>query len=360
VKITWTTDDYQIGDEENIIRLYEICFPQGSKSYNQYWQWEFENNPEKVKLIKIARDVSKNIVGHYAVSPRRMYIDGKNCICSLSLDTMTHPDFRKQGMFTRLASELYSDLENKQVDLTFGFPNLNSIRGFESKLDWHIFGEVPLLIMPVSPANLFKFAGVKVPAFMSNITTRLYPLKRGLPYYKIFKGLEFTQVQRFGTEADDLWKIMRSEFKVAVDRGASYLNWRYAEKPGEKYIKLLASKDNGEHVGLLVIKVQDLNGLKLGTIVEVVALPGIFLRTSLISKALTILSQMGAEAAAAFCVPFTPFFIPYLLNFFIPVPSKYNPVKTYWGVRKNTNNFSKELIFDRKNWLISWGDTDVV
>jgi hypothetical protein len=360
VKRTWTTHDYSNGDEEGIESLYRETFPEGSKSYHSYWKWEYAENPVKVKLIRIARDDSKRIIGHYAVSPRKMYINGKTSTCSLSLDTMTHPDFRKQGMFTLLARELYADLEKKEIDLTFGFPNMNSVHGFEKKLDWYIFGEVPLLIRPINTLNVFKFFDLPVLKSWPGSLDPFFPLKFNLPYHKALRGCKWTELSRFGPEADDLWEAMRAEFSVAADRGASYLNWRYSDKPDEKYLRLGLKRVNGEYLGLLVLKVQNFKGLKLGIVADIISRPGILLRTAIAGNALTRLAQMGADVAMALCAPFTPLFWPYVLNLFIPAPSRFNPIKRYWGVRRNTMTFSPKLILDRKNWLVSWGDTDVI
>jgi hypothetical protein len=64
---------------------------------------------------------------------------GKDYVGAQSGDTMTDPDHQKRGLFTRLAKKTYSFCEEEGINFVFGFPNENSLPGFQRKLNWEFF-----------------------------------------------------------------------------------------------------------------------------------------------------------------------------------------------------------------------------
>jgi hypothetical protein len=77
---------------------------------------------------------------------------GKETRLAFSCDTMIHPEYRRQGMFSALARELYDHLETEVgINLVWGFPNDQSLPGFTGKLDWRMMPIMPLMVMPIKP-----------------------------------------------------------------------------------------------------------------------------------------------------------------------------------------------------------------
>src|SRR5690349_19496844 len=52
------------------------------------------------------------------------------------MTTMTHPDYRNQGVFSKLAEHLYGRMAELGVCLVWGFPNTQSHYGFIQRLGW--------------------------------------------------------------------------------------------------------------------------------------------------------------------------------------------------------------------------------
>ena len=69
-------------------------------------------------------------IAYYGVIPCFMRIKGKVILAAQSADTMTHPQYRKQGLFAQLAKLTYELCEKEGIRLFFGFPNQNSLPGF--------------------------------------------------------------------------------------------------------------------------------------------------------------------------------------------------------------------------------------
>jgi len=108
---------------------------------------------------------------YYGVFPIRATYNGKSIIIAQSGDTMTDPDHRKKGLFTKLAIETYKYAGKNNISFIFGFPNKFSYPGFKKKLDWLFFG------------NMYEFV-FKTNSFPLNELAKKYPSLKGL-YRKI-------------------------------------------------------------------------------------------------------------------------------------------------------------------------------
>jgi predicted N-acetyltransferase YhbS len=88
----------------------------------------------------LAKDSENDLAAYYGVFPMRMSIDGKDYLIAQSGDTMTAPEHQKKGLFTDLAKLTYKLAQEKGIQMVFGFPNKNSLPGFQKKLDWQFYG----------------------------------------------------------------------------------------------------------------------------------------------------------------------------------------------------------------------------
>jgi hypothetical protein len=101
---------------------------------------------------------SNDLAAYYGVFPMRMTIDGKDYLVAQSGDTMTAPEHQKKGLFTDLAKLTYKLAEEKGIQMIFGFPNKNSLPGFQKKLDWKFFGCMQNFIIKNNTVPLCEFS----------------------------------------------------------------------------------------------------------------------------------------------------------------------------------------------------------
>ncbi|MBL0314575.1 MAG: GNAT family N-acetyltransferase [Flavobacteriales bacterium] len=207
---------YQPGDEKQILELFHISF--GKPLSDAYWQWRFANQPEGKMMIMLMWD-NERLVGHYAVSPVRMLIGGAEVLTSLSMTTMTHPEYSGRGIFTDLAESLYSEQKTKnQLAAVWGFPNHNSHYGFIKNVQWRNLEQIPTFSIEATLINHQESS--------------------------IVIGSEF---QRSHYES-----TLKNDFPVQVKRNASYLNWRYVENPIHQYV--LFEHHEGDEMSFAVVK----------------------------------------------------------------------------------------------------------
>src|SRR5262245_7711572 len=70
------------------------------------WDWLFLENPSGTSMHYLIADASGRLAGQYSVVPMRMQHAGRRTLGLLSLDTVTDPDFMRQGILTTLAKQL--------------------------------------------------------------------------------------------------------------------------------------------------------------------------------------------------------------------------------------------------------------
>lgn len=92
-------------------------------------------------------------IAYYGVLPCFIKYDGKLILAAQSVDTMTHPEHRLQGLFKQLARLTFKLCAQERIKVIFGFPNQNSVKGFLD-LDWETSEIMELYLIPVETIPL--------------------------------------------------------------------------------------------------------------------------------------------------------------------------------------------------------------
>lgn len=118
----------------HLVSLYRKVFDQAtSKSFLLKKYDTKAIGVEYVGFIAIAP--SGIAAAYYGVIPCYFQINGETVVAAQSADTMTHPEFRKKGLFQLLGKKTYDLACKLNIKFIFGFPNQDSYPGFV-KLGW--------------------------------------------------------------------------------------------------------------------------------------------------------------------------------------------------------------------------------
>ena len=123
-----------------LIKLLKTQYKGGELINPDYLKWQYTLNPSGFPVAVVAKSEEKGIVGQYLVIPVKLRINSEKIGGSLSLNTLTHKDFRGRGLFTGMASKAFEYCNNLNLKVTYGFPNPNSYGGFVKKLNFTHFG----------------------------------------------------------------------------------------------------------------------------------------------------------------------------------------------------------------------------
>ena len=221
---TWAIRELVETDLPRIGELFEQVM--GFRRPEGHNQWKFVDNPAGRPLGMVA-GVGDRIVGQYALWPTYLRLGADVVLGAQSLDTMTHPDYQGQGMFTVLANACMDLAVQRGVLALYGFPNPNSYPGFVRKLNWDHSGDVQSWVRLIRPS-----AHPRIPLgcrTLADIGARVLPAGRT-------SGLEI----RIGAPAlDDLGVLLQGWGKeknaCLINRTPAWMHWRFAEASAMQY-----------------------------------------------------------------------------------------------------------------------------
>jgi hypothetical protein len=306
-------EKYKQGDEKYILELFNLAF--GKEMTPEYWNWRFKNNPfGQDPMIHLMWDGQK-LVGHYAVSPIEMVINGEIHKTALSMTTMTHPEYGGRGIFSQLAQSLYDELKNEHnYTMVWGFPNNNSHYGFIKNLNWYNITDLPFLVLDVK--NL------------KNIDIEQYKLH-----------------ENFSKES--ALPLNVSSKKLKINKTLDYLQWRYINNPAANYNILTLDGEDA----VIVYKVISSG---MGTEADIMEI-NFNNDLNLLLKLLNAVLREENNAVIKFNIWSSLFSDDY------PILEKCNFIHqaplTYLGA--TSFDSSKSVIEDYRNWDMGFGYSDV-
>lgn len=222
--------DLKLVDSDSINKMGEmfaLCF--NLKLPENYFNWKFLQNPAGQVIGFIAYHEGE-AAGYYGLIPEYYMVDGKKTVIYQSTDTMTHPHYQRQGLFTKLANKTLEYLKEKDGEIfALGFPGNTSHPGFVNKLGWKDIVSVNLIFLH---HRFFKFKS----------------------FFKKSSDLTFEQIENFDESFDLYFKNKTYPAgKISHYLDKSFLDWRFSNNPLQKHEIVKVKKEN-EIIGFLVYR----------------------------------------------------------------------------------------------------------
>ena len=352
----WHIRPYRDGDETRILKLRQVVFGDLDpvRLKESTWQWQFQNNPAGKAICYVAES-NKKIAGQYVTIPTRFSIHGKETLLAFSCDTMIHPDYRRQGMFSALARKTYDFLaSDRNIHLVWGFPNDKSQPGFTLKLDWRMLSIIPLMVMPLKPMAMVYRSFPVLNKLMKPPRIERKP-DPDFVFSGHLLGLNIGTISSFDNEFDTLWQHNRSMAPVVQIRDSAYLQWRYLSVPEFGY-RPFAIRRHGTLVGYVVMRMMAINGRRFGVLVDLFPFP--MKPDSALQAIFSFAKQYTRHHGGDFLTCLLPRKRMGILKNagFRRVPEIINPKTWRLGYRWAENNLPGKP----DDWHVTYGDTDVV
>jgi hypothetical protein len=369
----WTIRDYAEGDEGAIVELFERVFGRtmGRSESAEHWHWEFTRNPTPPATIELVWD-GDTLVGQYAVSPRRVWFCGGELLAALSLDTMTHPDYGRQGIFSASAEACYARMIERGFAFVYGFPNANSIHGFEKYLRWKTVMPTPVHVKALDVGDLVagKLGRPELGPVLSK-ASRLLSRTPALVDEWVERAraggrVEPLVIREFADfdaldDVDVLWERCRDQHRLWVIRDRAYLRWRYDQRPQSEYLRL-AIHERGELVGWAVLAIAEREQGRTCFIMDLLvdasvarAMPVLLRRIEDVAR------ERGCALISAMVGSGSRWRMGFLRQAYLPLPERLFPQELYFGARVLAETeLDRALLLHPESWQLGWGDIDVI
>jgi GNAT superfamily N-acetyltransferase len=173
----------------------------------EQWAWKHETNPFGPSIVLLAMSGDR-IAGVRAMMRWHLTTpDGSTVECVRPVDTATHPEFERRGIFRRLTMEALDIARDRDVNLVFNTPNPQSGAGYIS-MGWQEVAPIGVMVRPRIGRALAPVSGA-TPSLADVVPT-------SRPFSPI--------------DAPD-----RPPRGLRTERSTRYQDWRFAGHPTVRY-----------------------------------------------------------------------------------------------------------------------------
>ncbi len=189
----------------------------------ELFRWKHIDNPFGRSVMLIA-EVDETLVGLRAFMRWQLDYGGDTIRCGRAVDTATHPDYLRRGIFRLLTLEALDVARDVGLQLIFNTPNERSRPGY-LKMGWSDVGPIRVLVRP-HPTRLLRGRHASAPN-LDELAPMAIPIESGSP-----STADITS----GHSADE-----SAHTGMRTPRSSRYLRWRFAEHPTARYSAAVGS-----------------------------------------------------------------------------------------------------------------------
>ena len=258
-----------------VLDVERMVYGDGEVSERGFYDWLYRANPAGEAVIWYAAtgDPGSESAGHYAVVPVRVALHGAAVAGSVSVNTVTHPDFRRQGIFVALAERVFADCARRGIAFTYGFPNPSSLPGFVGRLGFADIGRVPLLLAPLDARGIALPGSGAVRRLLVRAGAAVATPVSALLRRRARGRARVTETPADAADWDRTWETLRGKYPVMVVRDRQYVAWRFGGCPTRRYRLYVAHGDAGP-TGFVATRVGSVLGMRAGLVVDLVVARG--------------------------------------------------------------------------------------
>ena len=262
---------YESGDEYGIVDLLKIAFPfwANLESPIDYWKWRYLDTYYGCRVMVAISD--KKIIGVDHSMFQQIKICDSVYNSTFGAESATHPNYRKIGVYSKILKLIYQyRLENNFRFSYYNSENPIVIKDAEKK-------KRSIFPFPMSQMtrmkntsqidSLTKRFGFITLKMLNNITNSLiFDSKTGEDFIIV-------EISKFDDDVNRFYEQIRLNYDFIIEKNQGYLNWRYCDPRGGKYIIYKAVRD-GKFLGFVVLELRKSGNGFAGSIADLMVLPG--------------------------------------------------------------------------------------
>ena len=329
--------------------LFDECFPEIknlSSSSLAHYKWKHRG---MLKSYEYSALLEKKLIGYYAALLYRYRYKNKYIKSGMVCDVMTGEKSRGKSVFTNIGKFATEDLKNNSLDITTGFPIRKEVIPGHLKAGWNLAFKLPLYFkINSSKSILQKFhLGAFYPLIDLLIKIISFPFNFVIPT-KDLKVKEIDSLLFFKSQSYiDFNDKISNENLIYLNKNFDFFNWRLSA-PNSEY-KLYKISLKSKLVGYIITRHTIRHGIKCTGILDIVFLKNY---SKYVKHAF---SKIKVQSDLFLLMCNRRLYRAYSLN-------KCGFVKSTFSfhliIKNLSNHFDNDLLFDEKNWHLTWLDSD--
>ena len=245
------------GDEPSlIVAIKEIMEENDAHNVMHFnldaWKWQNKQLPGGRSLVYVGKNQEDKIMAYYHVPLYKgKKAGGENVWYAMIQDVAVSNQLRGHGIFKEIASFANKDLDEKNIEVVYTFPNIKSIHTFLKYNGFSKINTLPTFILPFNTALIIK-SKINIPllanilGFVVDKTVSFFPKK--------FKNkgslLSHTSIT---PEILKVYDSFSKTYEYGLIKDQAYLHWRFLEKSGY-FIVSIDEQLTGNIVAVAVFK----------------------------------------------------------------------------------------------------------
>ncbi|MFC2023119.1 GNAT family N-acetyltransferase [Chloroflexota bacterium] len=355
--------EYESRDWPQVQALLAAVYGRDSHKFHTQaeWSWRYHNGIYKSR-IWLAKDQAGKVVALRPTVTRTVKIGDRYVPAVHFMDVMTHPDYRRRGLFAQLIHKATDMAIRQGSGICYSFPNENSFPGYARKTDWNHIGSFSLFMRPVNAEALLQ----------ESIGSRLLrkalaaPLRLGLSLVcrpsrpDGLAELSVRRLESFDQRFDAFWERVATDYEVVLRRDRQYLDWRYIQRPSATYT-VHAAEQGEEILGFIVGRTWHMLGVNFGLIVDLLTCDqDQKVAQALVAEAVHDYTQDSADAIGCLMFDHQTYCQALRREGFIRMPKKLLPRRFRFMARVNQDDPALRQVLSIQDWYLAAGDNDAV
>ena len=351
----WSIRPYREGDEGKIFELQKAVHPERqneSERWFKWWHWKYKEVPCGIRTW-LAEDNGK-ILAQLSAIIMNLKVGNDIIKAAQFMDSVTHPDYRRQGIITTLTRNLQYELKQNGVHILYGFPNALSYQ-INKKLGAFDIAAMHKMI------KVFKWESalrkrisnqflLKLCAMVGNLLNNTFLRVSRAP---AVSGLSISKVSCFDERINEFWDRVSKQFKIIFERRKDYLNWRFSAVPDVNYSMYVAKKA-GMILGYLVMRCRQDGCPKTAAIYDLLA-ESEEVAQCLLHTVVEYCRRDGMDYVYWVGIANKTYLGAFRKRGFISIPFR---KKGEFYIYSSSPNISGDFLRNPQNWLVQTGDSD--
>lgn len=331
-------------DVDAIVALLRTSIGDGVLTSEPYWRWKHLASPFGPSRALLAVDAADVPVGVRVFMRWDWGSDGRPVPAVRAVDTATHPDWRRRGIFRRLTMDLVDSCADEGVAFVFGTPNDQSRSGY-LEMGWSDVARVPVRAFVARPLRSAWRAGRARLAGGTALEEEPFVDDGSVTALLCDPRLD-----------DVLATATTDELRFHTVPTRPYLDWRYRQIPGHTY--RARWHFNGAEGGIVIARRRARGSLDETSIAQVIATPGPIGRRLARKALLEICGESASDYVVASAAAATPECAALADTLFVPAPSSVGPrfvvrALSDAGARTSERDDTETALPDPFSWA-SW------
>ncbi|MGH2572280.1 MAG: GNAT family N-acetyltransferase [Actinomycetota bacterium] len=248
-------------DESGVVELLNRSLgggPAGERS-SEFFRWKHLANPFGPSFMWVAESEGE-VVGLRAFMRWSFKADGQSISAVRAVDTATHPDHQRRGIFSLLTRESLEALR-EEVALVFNTPNEKSLPGY-LKMGWLVVGTIRPSVRLRRPLRFVRH--IRALRDGEEPTGPRPPTEAEPAAHALVDGITLSPL---------LEAAATEHAMLHTPRDLAYLRWRYGDAPLLDY-RAIRLEEGGSTTGLALFRVRPRGVLWETAIADLIVRPG--------------------------------------------------------------------------------------